>query len=382
MSRSIYLLAVGIFALVTSEFAVSGLMPQMAAGLDVSVSQVGYLVTLFSLAMSVGGPILAILLYRWRQKSALMLLFALFLVGNVIAAWAPNYAVMAVARVVTGAASGAFMGVAVTVAGAMVAEQLRGRAVGIVMQGLMLGTAFGLPLATWMGGQWGWRATFIGIGVLTLIVAVATLMIVPASVGGRATESLLAGLTVFRNPRLWGVMATSTLIIGGAFAAFSYFTPILQELAGFDLAIIPLLLLGYGLVTVLGTEIVSRLASRYTLPVLVIGTGLSALALVAFAIWAQVPMVAVAAMLVVGLVGVTMNPAMTVRVQGVGGPGVLVNTAHLSMITLGVVIGSAAGGIGIDAFGLRAPLWLGAGMAALAVLVMIRPLLATRSRHS
>lgn len=152
---AVYILAAGIFAMVTSEFAVAGLMPQLAEGLGTGVEQIGYLVTIFAVAMAVGGPILTLVLLRVPPKTALMIIFAVFLVGNVIAALAETYPIMVAARIVSGVASQAFFGVAVSLCARLVDERIRGRAVGVAMNGLMLGTLLGLPLATLVGGRLG-----------------------------------------------------------------------------------------------------------------------------------------------------------------------------------------------------------------------------------
>src|SRR5688572_15773913 len=133
MPRVVHVLALGIFAMVTSEFVVAGLMPQMAAGLHVTIPEIGYLITAFAAAMAVGGPLLTVLMLRLRPKPALMTLFAVFFAGNVLAATATDYGVMLVARVVTGAAAQAFFGVALSVTAAVVAENLRGRATATVL---------------------------------------------------------------------------------------------------------------------------------------------------------------------------------------------------------------------------------------------------------
>lgn len=376
MPRVVHVLAAGIFAMVTSEFTVSGLMPQLADSLDTEVQQIGYLVSVFALSMAVGGPILASALLRLSHRRALLSLFVLFLLGNIAAALAPSYEVLLIARVITGAASGAFFGIAITAAGYAVAPELRGRAAAAVLQGLALGTTLGLPLATWIGGHWGWRAAFFAIGALTLAAAAATAATMPDSGPADTAPNLRDETRAFRNPHLWFVLATSTLIIGATFAGFSYFTPILNTETGIDLGVIPLLLLAYGATTVVGNAVVGRLAISHTMVVLVAGTTLAAAFLVVFAVGADHAWLAVPAMLGIGFVGVTMNPAMVTRVQRVGGTGSLVNTAHTSMITLGVVIGSALGGVGTAAVGLRAPLWIGAAMAVLAVALMIPALVA------
>ncbi|SFP16900.1 MFS transporter [Amycolatopsis rubida] len=365
---AVYVLAAGIFAMVTSEFAVAGLMPQLAAGLGVDVARIGYLITVFAVAMAVGGPVLTLALLRIRPKAALMVVFAVFLAGNVLAALATTYSVLVVARVISGVASQAFFGIAISLCGQLVDERVRGRAIGVAMNGLMLGTLLGLPLATFAGGHYGWRAAFWTITLLTVLAALLTQFQVRDP--GQA-ERREADFSVFRRPKLLLALVSSTLIIGATFSAFSFFTPILTEVSGFSPDTVPVLLLGYGAATVVGNSIVGRLADRHTVPALVAGTLLNAVFLTGFALFTDLPAAALAFMLAIGLAGVTMNPAMAVRVQRAGNTSPLVNTVHSSFITLGVMIGSFAGACLIEPYGLRAPIVLGAAMAVAAVVTIL-----------
>lgn len=371
MPRSVYALALGVFAMVTSEFAVAGLMPQLAVGLDSTIPEIGYLVAVFALAMALGGPPIAGAMLRLPSRTSLLILLGGFFLGNLLAAVSTDYWVMVLARLATGAASGAFFGVAVTMAGTLVPAEQRVRAIGTTMQGLMLGTTLGLPFATWLGGQWGWRTAFVAIGVLAAIVALVIQRTVPHRETAAGGGSMRGELGVFRSVRLWGTLITSTLVIAATFGAFSYFTPVLNEVTGIPLSFIPWLLMMYGGATVLGNAVVARLASGNPLPVLVTGISLNAVFLAAFAVAAGTPWLAIPAMMGIGLVGVTMNPALVNRVQRVGNAGTLVNTVHGSMITLGVVVGSTVGGIGIEIAGLRAPLWIGMVLAVLALITVI-----------
>ncbi|MFD5316012.1 MFS transporter [Streptomyces sp. NPDC127098] len=371
MPRAVYVLALGIFAMVTSEFVVAGLMPRLADGLDATVPQVGYLITAFAVAMAVGGPFLTVALLRVTPKNALLLLFAVFLAGNVLAATATDYATMLVARIVTGVASQAFFGVAISLAVRLTRAETRGRAIAVVMNGLMLGTLLGLPLSTLVGERFGWRAAFWVISAIAVVAAATTLVGVPALARAEEEGGFRQELGVFRRPRLWLALSTSTLIIGATFAAFSYLNPILTELTGFATGTVPLLLIAYGAATVVGNTVVGRLADRHAVPVLAAGLGLNAVFLAGFALLAEVPVAAVAFLLGVGLVGVTMNPAMVTRVQRTGNARPLVNTVHSSFITLGVILGSSLGALAIDAWGLRATLWLGAAMAVLGLLTLL-----------
>ncbi|MEU1663452.1 MFS transporter [Streptomyces sparsogenes] len=371
MPRAVYVLALGIFAMVTSEFVVAGLMPQMAEGLDATIPQIGYLITAFAVAMAAGGPFLTVAVMKLPPRTALMVLFAVFLAGNVLAATATGYPVMMAARIVTGIASQAFFGVGISLCAQLTRPEVRGRAIAVAMNGLMLGTLLGLPLSTLVGERFGWRAAFWTISALTLVAAVATLAGVERLDRAQGGGGFREELGVFKNPRLWLALSTSTLIIGATFAAFSYFNPILTELTGFSTGTVPVLLIAYGAATVVGNTVVGRFADRHTVPVLALGLVLNLLFLTGFALFADLPAPAVVCMMGIGLVGVTMNPAMATRVQRTGNAGPLVNTVHSSFITLGIILASSLGAVVIDAWGLRAPLWLGAAMAVLGLATVI-----------
>ncbi|MEV0633478.1 MFS transporter [Streptomyces sp. NPDC050619] len=374
MPRAVYVLALGIFAMVTSEFVVAGLMPQMADGLDATIPQIGYLITAFAAAMAIGGPLLTVALMKLPPRTALMVLFAVFLAGNVLAATATGYATMMAARIITGTASQAFFGVGISMCAQLTRPEIRGRAIAAAMNGLMLGTLLGLPLSTLVGERFGWRAAFWIITLITVIAAVATVFGVPrverAESGGFRQE---AG--VFKQPKLWLVLSTSMFIIGATFSAFSYFNPILTDLTGFSTGTVPLLLIAYGAATVVGNNVVGRFADGRTVAVLAIGLVLNVVFLSGFALFADVPALAVVCMMGIGLVGVTMNPAMATRVQRTGNAGPLVNTIHSSFITLGIILGSSIGAVVIGTWGLRAPLWLGAVMALIGLATVLPDLL-------
>ncbi|WP_030731579.1 MFS transporter [Streptomyces sp. NRRL S-237] len=380
MPKAVYVLALGIFAMVTSEFVVAGLMPQISEGLGATIPQVGYLITAFAVAMALGGPFLATAVLRLPHKSALMVLFAVFLGGNILAALSTDYVTMAVGRVITGVASSAFFGVSLSVVAEITKPEMRGKAIGAAMNGLMLGTLLGLPISTFVGGQFGWRAAFWAISGLTVLAALATIVGVPSVTGaeGENGPSVKEEMRAFKNPRLWLVFSTSTLIIGATFSAFSYFTPILTELTGFSEGSVPWLLVAYGAATVVGNNIVGRFADKHTIVTQLVGLGLNMVFLAGFAVFAEVTAPALIFMMGIGLVGVTMNPCMITRVQRTANARPLVNTVHSSFITLGIVIGSWLGGVGINAYGLRAPLVLGVIMAFLGLFTLLPDLRAKK----
>jgi len=172
-----------------------------------------------------------------------------------------------------------------------------------------------------------------------------------------------------RNGELWAAYATSALIIGATFAAFSYFSPIFTEVTGFSARAIPWLLVAYGVANVTGNLVVGRLADHHTIEILAGGLAILAVALGAFATFAQSASVGLIAFLSIGLTGVALNPAMIARVMRAASPGPLVNTMHTSLITAGLAFGSWAGGAAIDTgYGLRSPLWVGLVLALVGLL--------------
>lgn len=366
----VYVLGLTILSVTTSEFMVAGMMPSLSAAFGVSVAEVGYLISIYAASMVIGGPLLTVGLLKLRapNKQALLSLLAIYAIGGVIAAMAQNYEVMAIARVVTGVAGSACFGVSLAICADLVGPESRGRAASIVIGGLMFATVLGVPAATLIDQHYGWRASFWLVVAMTVACAVVSAILIPAS---RKSQEVSLGteLAAFRNVRLWAAFASSALIIGATFAAFSYFSPIFTEVTGFSESSVPVLLVIYGVANVVGNAIVGRYADRYTMPIMVVGLTVLAVTLAIFAIFTDNQTISVLAFVVIGLVGVPMNPAMIARVMKTANPGPLVNTVHTSVINIGLGVGAWLGGVGIaSGYGLRSPLWVGVGLALIGLL--------------
>ncbi|AJE97714.1 MFS transporter [Pandoraea apista] len=369
MPPVVYLLGLTVFAMTTAEFMVAGMMPALANAMQVGIGDIGNLISLYALGMTIGGPVLTALLLALRtpHKRALIWLLTINVAGGVLAAVSTRYEVMALARIIMGVASSATFGVALTLCADLVAPSVRGRAASFVLGGLMFSPVVGVPLTAYIEQHYGWRASFWLVALLAALCTVAVALWAPASKQqDRETVSLAAEFRSLLNRPLWAAFATSGLIIGATFAAFSYFSPIFMNVAGVSAAAIPNLLAMYGIANIIGNAVIGRLADRHTLTVLVGGLSVLALALISFALWADLTPVGIAAFAAIGLTGVSLNPAMVARVMRAAAPGPLVNTMHTSVITAGLAFGTWAGGAAIDAgYSMRAPLWIGAAMAAL-----------------
>ncbi|MFJ2042946.1 MFS transporter [Paenibacillus taichungensis] len=371
MPLAIYVLSLAIFCMTTSEFMVAGMMNTLAGEFGVSVPQVGYLITAFSAGMVVGGPLLTAALLNMPRKKAFIMLTGVFLAGQLLGAIAGSYEVMMASRIIAGVASSAAFGVSISISASLVEENQRGRAVSIIFGGLMIATVLGTPAATWVADAYGWRFSFWAVAILVLLSGVTALRLIPVLSRPEPT-SLRHEMKSFRNRKLWAAYLTSFLIIGATFAAFSYFAPIFTELTGFSASAVPLLFVVYGAATVVGNLITGRLADRYTMLILTIGLVLLTFGLLTFAIGVHTAAVVIPAVVIIGLVGVPMNPPMVARVIRAGGSGLMVNTVHTAIVTFGVVVGSSVGGLAISAgYGLVAPIWVGVVLALVGVISLL-----------
>lgn len=371
MPFAVYVLGLLIFAQTTSEFMVAGMMPTLSEEFGVSISAIGYLVSAYAIGMVVGGPILTLALLKVTRKKALLTLTLIYLLGQAMGAMAPNYEIMFTARLVTGISSAACFGLCMAIAFQLVNAHARGRAASIVLGGLMIATAAGLPISIIVEQYLGWRASFWAIALLVLLAGILTYFFIP-SLKQQEQISIRQELGLFKNYSLWAAYATSMLVIGGVITGFSYFTPILTNISGFDSTTVPYILAGYGIAMVIGNIIVGRFADAHMLSVLVIGLSILTVMLVIFGIFTEISIIALISIFIIGFVGLPMNPALATRVTRVGGTGTLVATVHNSMINLGNTFGPALGGLTIEAgYGLSSPLWVGGALSVIALLSLL-----------
>lgn len=378
MHLSIYILSLSIFAMTTSEFMVAGMLPSISDALNVNVPMVSFLVSIFAASIVVGGPILTLLLFRFRQKSSLIFLMLLFFVSQVIGAVAENYSTMVVSRILGGIAESAFFGVAISIAVGMVNNDKQGRAASIVLAGIMIASVVGLPMATQIDQSFGWRFSFWIVALLTLACTVIVMFSVPNSTRPM-NMSIKTELATLKNKNLWMAYCTSGLIIGATFSAFTFFAPIFTQATRLDPSVLPVLFACYGVATVVGNIIVGRWADKYAMQIMVIGLLILGTTLVLMALNITNATIAIVCAIIIGFVGLPMNPAMVTRVMRVSNNGALVNSLHMSVINLGIVVGSWLSGLLVQAkYGWSAPLWFGAVLALLG-LVSLLPYLKSNS---
>lgn len=378
MKKHLYVLMLTIMVVVMSEFQTAGMMPQIAADLGVSTGQVGTVVTLYALGMALGGPLLVYLLRHRPPKGSLLIVIGTYAALEVLVPLIHEFWWLALLRVLTGCLSGAAYGIAVSYSARLAPSPEKiGEAVSIVLGGIMVGTVIGLPLSHFLAARWGWQSSFYILGIAAFAVFLISLLTLPAREAA-TQEAAAQDLRKLRSPKLWSRYLVSLLTIGAAFAGFSYFTPLLEQNAGFATNTTTLILLAYGIVSFIGNLIVGKFADQHAIGILRIGHTLLFISLALLGAFSNAQPLVLAMVLIVGVAGVPMNPALVAHVAEIGGTGNMVSTVHTSLITMGVALGSAIGALAIGRAGddPSAAMWIGAAFAVLATLT-----LATQARR-
>lgn len=261
MSLPILALALATFAIGTTEFIIMGILPELAQALAVSIPSAGLLVTGYALGVAAGAPILAVLTSRMRRKLALLMLIVIFIVGNSLCALAPDYAWLMVARVLTSFAHGAFFGIGSVVAASLVPADKRASAIALMFTGLALANVLGVPIGTFIGQTYGWRAAFWAVTVAGLFAAAGLAVLLPSECDG-GTVNLRKEIRVLAKPGVWLALSMTVLGFGGVFVVFTYIAPILEQASGFAPSSISLLLVLFGIGLAIGNSAGGRLADR------------------------------------------------------------------------------------------------------------------------
>ena len=383
MPIAIVALALGAFAIGLTEFAVMGLLPQIATDLTVSIPAAGNLVTAYAIGVVVGAPLLTAAAVRLRRRTALLLFMSLFAGGNALAAVAPNFGLLIVARFLSGLPHGAFFGVAALVAASLVPEKRRSSAVASMMLGLTMANLVGVPATTAIGAFAGWRLAFVLIAGLGLLCVVG----ISATVTRDAMTqrpSLTAEFTALRKPAVLLVLAAVVLGASGLFAFYTFITPMMTDLAGFSPAAIPILLAVFGLGMTVGAIAGGKLADRFDPRRVIVGLLAAQAALLVAAVFAvRSPILAPALVFGVGALGLAFLPSVQSAVMDAAGEApAMASAAIQSAFNVANALGAALGGLALAAgLGLAAPPGAGALLSALGLVpAVLMVALASRKR--
>lgn len=373
MPIALFALTLSAFAIGTTEFVIVGLVPTIAQDLDVSLPSAGLLVSLYALGVAIGAPVLTAATGRWKRKSVLLTIMSLFVVGNLMAWMAPGYESLITARILTGLAHGVFFSIGSTIATSLVSKDKEASAIAIMFTGLTVALVTGVPLGTWIGQHFGWRATFMVVAGLGLIALIGSALLIPKNLKQAEPASLIQQLRVLRQPRLLLVFAMTAVGYGGTFVAFTFLAPILEQVSGFESNSIGLIMLIYGVSVAVGNIWGGRLADRMgPVKALHIIFTVLALVLLTFTFTAGNQISAVLTVLIWGAFAFGNVPGLQVYVVQLAEkyePKAVdvASGLNIAAFNIGIAFGSMLGGFVVDEMTLLDLPWIGAIIVVLAL---------------
>ncbi len=372
MPLALWALTLSAFAIGTTEFVIVGLLPVIAADLAVSLPSAGLLVSLYALGVAIGAPVLTALSSKMPRKALLIALMALFTVGNLLGAMAPDYYSLMLARVLTGMAHGVFFSIGSTIATSLVPKEKAASAIALMFTGLTVALVTGVPLGTFVGQYLGWQAVFYAVAALGFIAMIGSAILVPNNLPQQKSATFAEQLQVLTEPRLLMVYAKTALGYGGSFIAFTYLAAILQDVSGFSTDHIALLMLLYGVSVAAGNIWGGKLADKNgpiaALKVIFLGLA-GVLLLLSFT--APHPVLAALTVLLWGAVAFGNVPGLqlyVVRQAEIYTPKAVdvASGLNIAAFNLGIAFGAWAGGLVVSQFGLMYTPWIGALIVLLA----------------
>ncbi|QES48877.1 MFS transporter [Streptomyces venezuelae] len=369
MPVAVYILGLSVFALGTSEFMLSGLLPPIAADMDVSIPQAGLLISAFAVGMVVGAPLLAVATLRLPRRTTLISLISLFGLGQIAGALAPSYELLFASRVVSALACAGFWAVGAAVAIAMVPADARARAMAVMIGGLSIANVLGVPLGAFLGEHLGWRSAFWAVGAASAVALVGILLRVPRIPLPAERPTLAHELRIYRDRQVWLAIGITALAAGGVFCAFSYLAPLLTDVAGLESGWVPWVLGLFGIGALVGTTIGGRVADAHLFGVMIWGIVGSTVFLAALALLASAAVAAVGLSFLIGVSAFFTAPALNARMFNVAGAApTLAGATTTAAFNLGNTGGPWLGGTVIDAgWGFTATAWAGAAMTVTAI---------------
>lgn len=371
VAAAILTLGLGGLLIGTGEFVSMSLLPRLAESTGVSIPNAGGYISAYAFGVVIGAPLIAILAARWSRKVLLIALISLFAVGYVASAVAWDHLSLLVARFLAGLPHGAYYGVACLVASAMVDEGRKAQAAGYVMAGLAAANVVGVPVATWIGQLFGWRVTFAALALAGAVAVLMFWLYVP-TVPRNPNASPRSELSGLKRPLLWLTLGTASIGFGGMFAVYSYITPTLTEVTGFNTDQVPIVLAFWGVGMIVGNLVGGWLADRGLVRAIFAIMAWNVVFLSLFTLCALSTIGTLATLFCIGC-GFALVPALQVRLMNVAGEAqTLAAALNHSAFNISNAVGASVGGISISmGFGWESTGIVGSLLAALGLVLLV-----------
>ncbi|MBR7889950.1 MFS transporter [Marinomonas sp. A79] len=365
----IFAIALGTFGLGTTEFMPMGLLPVIADGVHASIPAAGLLISAYAIGVMIGAPLVTLYLTRYTQKTALILLMAIFVVGNLLSALSINYETFLFSRVVTSLSHGAFFGIGAVVAMNLAPVHKKGSAVAAIFLGLTIANIIGVPITTWLGQNFDWRLAFAVTAVLGVVAIIGIIRSLPA-MEKIERPNVKQELSAIMQPAVLRAFATTVICAGSMFTLYTYITPVMQTLAqATDNAIATMLALT-GIGFTLGNYISGKLTDKSPNMALFVFLSLQVLVLLVFRFSATSVLGASITILLWGVVIFGSGPPLQMQVMKIAdqAPG-LASSINIGAFNLGNALGAALGGLVLSiGFGFA---WIPSAAALLSFLALV-----------
>lgn len=340
----LFALAIGAFAIGTTEFSPMGFLPQIAENLNISIPTAGMLITAYALGVMIGAPIMTLWFGHFSKRKALILAMSIFTVGNILAAIAPNYWGLMGARILTSLNHGVFFGIGSIVATSVVPKEKQASAVATMFMGLTIANIGGVPLATWVGQNIGWRMSFAAIAVLGVVTMLCLWKALPEGTAGQR-PNVKAELKVLTRLPVVLALLTTVMSAGAMFTLYTYIAPTLQNITHASPSFITFMLVLIGVGFSIGNHLGGKFADKSLTKTLTGFLLLLMLSMLLFPVLATTPIGAALALVVWGTAAFAVVPPLQMRVMSVAheAPG-LASSVNIGAFNLGNAVGAAAGG--------------------------------------
>ncbi|MFE6737503.1 MFS transporter [Streptomyces tubercidicus] len=371
MFGRIWTLALGAFAVGTSGYIVTGVLPELGTELSVPMSTAGLLTTSFALSYAVGAPPLAVATSRWGRRPLIVGALLVAALGNAFAALAPDFALLLTARIVTAVGAAVFTPAATAVAAELSGAERRAKASALVFGGMTIATIVGVPTGSLLVGPLGYRGVFWLVAACCGLAAVAVAVAVP-SVAPPAKVTLRQRLAVAADGRVLATLGITLAASLGVFTVYTYAAPVLSAAAGAAGGMLGMLLFGYGIGGAVGNVVGGVAADRfgYRAPLLLAVCG--SVVMLSVLPVAGNPVAAGIVLILWGVSSWAFNPPVQRRVIELApeSSGLLLSL-NASALYLGIGLSGVVGGAVIDHAGIGAVAPVGAGLCLVAVVLHV-----------
>jgi DHA1 family inner membrane transport protein len=341
-------LAVGSFGIGTGEFAIMGLLPDVATTFGVTTAEAGYVISAYAFGVVVGAPVIAVIGARFRRRDLLLVLMGLFALGNLASAAAPTFKSFMLFRFLSGLPHGAYFGVAALVAASMVPVNKRTQAVGKVMLGLTVATLVGTPLAAYFGQLLDWQYMFIAVGITGLLTVVLIAIFLPRDKVPKGINALTE-LGALKRKQVWLTLGIAASGFCGMFAVFTYISPIVTEVAGLNVGMVPVFMAIFGGGMIVGNIFGAKLADLSLMRTIGCSLVLYFFVLIGLSLSAHDPILLGICCFLIGC-SFVVGPALQTRLMDVAGNAqTLAAALNHSAFNVANALGALFGGMSISA---------------------------------